>query len=287
MEFNNRELAALIWLGIAFAWALTRRDIRTAIPGLLRSFLAPQLFSLLLAFAAWVAGSVWIAERVGLWEGSLLNETVFWFLASGGALFFGVTRAFGEEGFLRETAGRVLKVGVLAELFVNLIVLPLWAELILLPILTFLLMTQVFVTGKAEHEQAKKFLDGLIGWLGFGLLIYVVVSVSMDPNQLDLAYLWRLVAMPVWLTLACLPFIYLLSLWVLYEKAFKRITFFAEHRPGSPRKAKLAMFKRFHLRGQRLRTFNGTWQKQLLEATATGDTKAVFHRFDQEQQAAA
>jgi hypothetical protein len=200
-------------------------------------------------------------------------------LASGGALFFGISRSFGQEGFLRETAGRVLKMGLLAELLVNLVVLPLWAELILLPVLTFLLVTQIYVTGKPEHEQLKKILDGLVGWLGLGLLIYVIVSVATDPDQLDLGYLWRLIAMPVWLTAACLPFIYLLSLWVLYEKAFKWITYSAQHRPGSPRKAKWALVKHFNVRGSRLRPFNSPWQKRLLEAAATGETKEVFSQF--------
>lgn len=89
--------------------------------------------------------------------------------------------------------------------------------------------------------------------------------------------------MPAWLTLACLPFIYLLGLWALYEKAFKRITFLAEHRPGSPRRAQWAMFKRFNVRGKGLRAFNGSWQKRVFEATATGEAKQVLSQFEREQ----
>lgn len=43
------------------------------------------------------------------------------------------------------------------------------------------------------------------------------------------------------------------------------------------------MLKRFNVRGKSLRAFNGSWQKQLLEATATSEASQVLSRFEHEQ----
>lgn len=281
MELNNREIALLVWLGIALLWALSFSETRRGVPDLLASFFQLKIFGPLLAFASWIAGAVFLAAQIGLWEGPLINETIVWCVVGGGILFFGTTDAFEDGGFLRRTAGRVLSVGIIAEVFINLVVLPLWAELTLVPALTLLVMLQVVSAQRSEHAQVAKILDSLLVYCGLALFAYVAGSLILDPNQLDLTYLARLLALPVWMTIASLPFIYLLALWMLYEKAFLRMGSWAKDK-RSLRNAKTAMIKYLRFSGKKVQEFDGHWQRQLLEATKDNEAGRVMGEFQAE-----
>jgi hypothetical protein len=283
VELNNRETAMFIWAGIALIWMLMQTEVRGALWGVVRSFFQLKLLATLLPFLAWIVGSIWIADQIGLWEDSLVNEGVYWFVATGFVLYFSVTRLAQEKGFLRRTTRRVLTFSVLAEVFVNLIVLPLWIELWFFPLITVLILMQVFMEGKAEYAPGKKLIDGLVAVIGLGLFTFVGISLITNPDQLDLAHLARLTVLPAWLTLFSLPFVYLLGLYVAYEQAFIRIDFFATDEADA-RRAKQAMIKRFHFRARRIGEFSGRWQKQLVEAAADGEPQQVMREFQRERE---
>jgi hypothetical protein len=282
VELNNREIAMLVWTGLLLLWMLSRRDMRPALGGVLRAFLQPTILGWLLAFVAYLSGCVWLAEQAGLWQSQLVNETAFWFLATGFVLFMGVNEVSGQDDFLWKAAKRVLALGLLAEIFINLVVMPLWVEFLFLPVVTFVVLMQVFVEGKEEYAQIKKLADWLSAFIGLGLFAFVAISLLLDPAQLDPAYLARLLALPLWLTLLSLPFIYLLGLFVAYEKAFRRIDFWATEKRNA-RKAKLAMLTGLRFRARRVGQFNGAWQKRLLEATSTSRTAVVMSDFLRQQ----
>lgn len=212
-----------------------------------------------------------------LWSGIAL----IWMLTRAEISYFSVARLSREEGFLRRTTQRVLTLSLLAEVFVNLVVLPLSIEIWFLPLITVLIVMQVFMEGKEEYAPGKKLIDGVVAGIGLALFAFVGISLIADPDQLDLAHLTRVVALPVWLTLFSLPFIYFLGLWVAYEQAFIRIAFFARDEVHA-RQAKRAMIRRFHFRARRVGDFSGRWQKQLVEAAADGEPQLVMREFQRE-----
>jgi hypothetical protein len=278
VELNNRELALLIWASIALLWMLSRRDLRQALGGVLRAFIAPAILLWIGAFAIYVLGCLYLAQGVGLWEDKLTNEAVLWFFITGLVLFFGATRVAEQDDFFAPTAKKFLTLGILAEVFVNFVVMPLPIELILLPLLTALIVMSAFTEGKEEYAPARKLVEGVSGVIGLALFAYVTISLISDPGQVDLAYVWRVLALPIWLTLACLPFIYLLGLYIAYDKAFKRIKFLAKDK-GSARRAKQRMLTRFHIRAALVGDFDGAWQKKLVCASSKDEAQDVLRDF--------
>lgn len=268
-------------MGVALVWMLKRTEIRQSLTGIVRSLVQPKIVLTLGGFVLWVVGCAWIAARVGLWESSLVNESVYWFLATGFVLY-GAAKLSRGEGSLRQMARRVLTLSLLAEVAVNLVVMPLWVEIFFLPLITALVALQVFAEGKEEFAPGKMLIDVVVAVIGLALLAFVAVSLIADPDQLNLAQLARKVALPVWMTLLSLPFIYLLGLWAAYELAFNRIDSFAIDREHA-RRAKRKMAKRFHLRARQVGRFHGRWQKQLIEAAAEGEPDQVLDEFQQER----
>jgi hypothetical protein len=282
VELNNRETAMLVWLGVALVWMLKRTEIRHSLADIGRSLVQPRILLTLGGFVVWIAGCAWIAAQVGLWESSLVNESVYWFLATGFVLYFGAAKLARGEGSLRQMAGQVLTLSLLAEVAVNLVVMPLWIELWFLPLITALVALQVFAEGKEEFAPGKMLIDAVVAVIGIALLAFVGVSLITDPSQLNLLQLARTVALPVWMTFLSLPFIYLLGLWAAYELAFNRIDFFATDKANS-RRAKRAMVKRFGLRARQVGRFHGRWQKQLIEAVEEGEPDQVLDDFQRER----
>jgi hypothetical protein len=89
---NDREVATLIWLGIALACGMLSADIRSSLWHVVRAFIQPAILGPLAAFAAWTVGLVAAADAVGVWERDLRSDTMVWFVTVGLTLFFSLAR---------------------------------------------------------------------------------------------------------------------------------------------------------------------------------------------------
>jgi hypothetical protein len=287
VEFNNRELAMLAWTGVILVWVLRHEEVRRSVGQLLVTVVQPAILLPVLAFAAYVAGWCWLGAQVGAWSWSLINETAWWFLATGFVLLFGALRVAHEDDFFIRTAKRALTIAIFAEFFINLVVLPLWAEFILLPIITLLVVMQVFVERKEEYAAVKKLADNLSAVIGLGLCAYVVISLITNPSQLEPLEGLRALGLPVALTLLSLPFIYVFGLWMAYDSVFRWISFRATDRQLA-RRTKWALLARLRWRARHVGLFDRRWQNRLAAVDSGQEASEVVEQFvgEQEQEAA-
>ena len=194
MAVNNRETATVIWLGIALAACLSSRDIRRALWQVVKSFTHPKILGPLLTLAAWTVGLVALAHTVGLWESDVRNDTVTWFITVGIAFYFSLEEVT-DDGFFRKTARRAVAVTIFVEGFVNLAGFGLAIELVLLPVVTFLVMLVAFSEGKEEYATAHRLVEGLLSVLGICLLVFAAVRVVAD---FDAPHTVRTLVLRVW-----------------------------------------------------------------------------------------
>jgi hypothetical protein len=286
MDFNNRELAVLVWTGIVLILILRNRQLRASLGSLARTVLQRVILLPVLAFAGYVAGWCWVGARVEAWNWGLINETTWWFLVTGFVLLFGALRVAQEDDFFIRTAKRALTVVIFAEFFINLVILPFWAEFFLLPIITFIAVVQVFVERKEEYAAVKKLADNLSALIGLGLFAYVLISLVTNPSQLEPLNGLRSLLLPIALTLLSLPFVYGFGLWMAYDSAFRWIAFQASDRRLA-RRAKWALLTRLHWRARRVGRFDRRWQNQLARVNTSEEADAVVDRFISEQESQA
>jgi hypothetical protein len=81
-------------------------------------------------------------------------------------------------------------------------------------------------------------------------------------------------ALPVWLTLGLLPFIYAASLWINYSSAFSRIDM-ATRETRRRRRAKLALVIVLHLRTAAAGSFNWLWVRRAVDSASSRDVRNV------------
>ena len=285
MVLNNRELASLIWIAVAAAWVLSRRDLRSGIAGILKSLANPLLLLPLLGLQGWIALEIWAGGKLGLWNTDLVSNTVVWTVGTALVLYFNVNKAAEDPLFFRKTAKSALAASVFVEFFINLFVFGLFAELILQFVLIILILVDAFSSQKPEFQQLKKVLGALLVGVGFLFLGYTIVQFYAQWTQLDRQALFLKFALPAWLTIGVLPFIYVLSLYVVYDGALRGVS-----RATSDWRVRwrtrFVLVRDFRLRRNELRSFTWMWIKRAAVAPDVTGARAVIQQFRDEQRAA-
>ena len=223
---NDRELATAIWIAALLVLVLWKRDLRASLWDVIKLFLGAKILVPVLFYATVIGARVFVAAHVGLWNQALLAETLIWFFLSGAVLFFRVTDAGKDQGFFRKRVLETVGIAAFLEFFMNLKTMALPWELLLQPVVAVLVGLQVVAGSDRKHAPVKRLANGLLALVGIGLLAFTIQSVATYWRTQDYQLFWRCLALPIWLTLGVLPFIYSLALSAGYEQVLTRMSFF-------------------------------------------------------------
>ncbi len=278
---NNRQLATVVWLVAALAFALSRRDLRASFGGVARAAASPKLLAPVTLFIAWVAGLVFVAARLGLWDPARATDTAFWLVTVGVVLFGNFDRVSKEKSFFREKAAAAVRVSVFIEVFSEVFVLGLVAEFLLQPAFVVLGSMSVVAGQNPENKPVKRLADGLLLIATASLLLYGATSLVHNWSSLDKGDLLRQFALPVWLAVGVLPCVYLVGLVSAYELAFMRIGWKSQGKWWPSTRAKLVLLTSFRFRAAGVGAFAGPWQFKLAQSTSFADGRRVIREFRQ------
>ncbi len=223
---NNRQVATLVWLAVAGAWALAVPGVRKSFVGVARFLAAPKLSIPLALLLLNGIGLLWLGHSLRVWHTGLLPDTVTWYVGTALVLFFNAPDAGSKEGFFRRALLRTLGLTAVLELYMNLFVLNLPLELLLQPIVLILSLMSLVATTDPKLGRVKKLAEGALGAIGLGLAGFVLVKLIRLWSELDPTPLVLQLALPVWMIIGTVPFLYLLAVYATLETTFIRIDFF-------------------------------------------------------------
>lgn len=276
---TNREIAVLIWLGVLVAYLLGqpgRVELLRSFGAVARSAATPKLLLPFLLYFVWLAGSVWLALRLGLWNTSLLKPTVLWALFAGGAVYFSVNKALNQESFFKSALVAAVGASVTVEFFVSFQSFPLVVELVAQPIVALFAMVAVVAAREPGREAVVKLARWIVITFGFAAVAWVAWNVATRWQEIEVANVLRELLLPFWLTPIALLFVYALALLVGYEQAFARI----DWKPGerSSWRQKLALLSVADIQLKDLRRISGLAQLQIAEETTFKGARRVAAR---------
>lgn len=278
---DAREWALLTWLSIFFvfliAWPKTRGSLHSILTAT-----ALRIWAVLLILAVWIGGSVYGALEIGLWESELLGETMFWAVGSGLVLMFSVTQELTDREHLRKIVLGILGLAVITEVFVNLYVFHYLVELLLLPVIVLLAMLSAVAGTKDEYRSVKSLVDFVLSLVGLGLTSYVVYQIVDGWHQIDWMGTFRAFALPIWLTFALIPFLYVLRVYVAYDYAF----ILGAHEADGFRarwRARLAIALKLRLQLHYIAALRTYWFRQLAAADNLRSAMELLEEFKREQ----
>jgi len=266
--FNNRECAIAIWLYIAAIGLLPRKGFRKSLAGLARSVFGTKICFFLLGLIAYVALIVFLSAKLNLWEWQMLKETVYWFFGTAIVIFANMTDAKKDEHFFRKKVVGTLGFAVVLEFVIGLYSFSLPVELILIPSIVLIAGMIVVAETDQKHAQAKKFLKFVMSVSGIFLLLYTIGKIIHNFASFFTAATLKDFLLHPALTIALLPFIYLLALYSSYESLFRHIEFAVEKKsPEAVPVLKRKILTLCHVNLRRLNTLSRTVMPQIWRVT--------------------
>jgi hypothetical protein len=221
--FNNREVAAAIWLVLFMGWALGKADIRRSLAALVRSFCHVKIIVPVCLMVLYTAAIVALLATVSFWNISLLKDTIVWFCVSAMAMMMRFVTSRDPGNIFRKVLVDNIKVIIVLEFLVNTYTFPLVVELILVPVLTFVAMLGAFADYDKKYSAVSKLIKGLQVVVGFVILGIVVSRAISDLQNLKSLDTFRSIALAPVLCLLFSPFLYAVVLMSKYEQVFLRL----------------------------------------------------------------
>jgi len=220
---NNREISTAIWLIIIFLWAMSISGVRRAIRDLLKIFFNKKIVFPLIAMLVYIFLIVMAFKKIGFWDISATKDTVLWTLGSAFATYFGINKVAQDSDYFKNIILDNIKFVLILEFIVNLFSFNLGVELILIPVVSFIIMMNAFAETRTEYKRVNKFLNFVLGVFGLYLLAFTFRETVLDFQNFATLKNLRDFLLPPLFSIALLPFVYVMALFMQYELFFVRI----------------------------------------------------------------
>lgn len=225
-QLSNRELAIIIWGILLFTLTMTllpsvRKSFWVVIKTLFSRKILPTLIMNTLLFATLIIGTKYFQ----IWDNTLWKDAILWFLASF-VMLFNSHEALRDKNHYKKAFLKFLKWESILIFFIALHSFSLIAELIFIPIFTFIILLQTVASLKKEFKKAENFLNIIVLSIVLVIIGFSIKESIIQPEKtFSISNLYSLI-FPIALTIVYIPFLYIFSLYMIYETLFCRLKIF-------------------------------------------------------------
>ena len=231
--------------------ALRKERLRSALGGLFRAFVQPQILLVLVWYFGCLSAAVFGASRLGFWEWSLWKPTGVWLVLSGFGLLFRYDDVIKQRGFGWRVSVRTVALVEVVSFVADLASFPLLVEVPAQALAFIAALMSAWGGDNPEHAPAVKLANWYLGLFGVAALLVGIRHTVTDWADIDHGLLVREFLVPMWLTPVALVCVYAFAIYCVYEVAFKQMTF-VKH-DGSLFRQRLAVMLRTIGRVSRVR----------------------------------
>jgi hypothetical protein len=221
--FNNREIALLFWIAL-IVMALLLSKLRKSLVPIFKILTGKMFLIIFSLIGAYLYGIILLLQNLEIWQISNLKDVLFWLFSVGLILVFKINEAK-SNAYFKGIFLSAIKWTIVLEFIVNLYSFSLLKEIIILPILVFLAMTQAVAEMNEKHKVVSKFLQNVIAIAGLSIFSYSLYKTIVNFD--DVLTFQNLVSflLPSTITVLFIPFVYFLALYSTYESYFIHLDF--------------------------------------------------------------
>ena len=221
--FNNREIALLFWVAL-IVLAMLLSKLRKSLVSIFKSLTSKIFLIIFSLIGAYLYGIILLLQNLEIWQISNLKDVLFWLFSVGLILVFKINEAK-SNAYFKGIFLSAIKWTIVLEFIVNLYSFSLLKEIIILPILVFLAMTQAVAEMNEKHKVVSKFLQNVIAIAGLSIFSYSLYKTIVNFD--DVLTFQNLVSflLPSTITVLFIPFVYFLALYSTYESYFIHLDF--------------------------------------------------------------
>ncbi|MGF7077709.1 hypothetical protein [Mucilaginibacter sp. UYCu711] len=279
--FNTREIALGMWLIIGLVLMLCSKNLRDGLGGVLKSLFVWNLMSWLLAMAVYISAFIYLFYRIGLWTPDLLKDTVFYVLFSATVSMFKANKISEDKHFFLEMLKDNLKLGILMEFLIGQYTFEWWIELLIVPLAVLLAGMQAIAGNDTKYAAVNKLINSIWMITGAAVIYHLVNSVIQHFGDLLSKAVLRQILLVPNLTLVFIPFLYILSLRMVYEEQFILLSFKLRDKKLLLFAKRQALWK-FNTDLHGLKRWVNRWN--LLHPQTREEILATIHAFKAQQQ---
>ncbi len=275
-SLNNRDIALIIWIIVILFWLLFQKNILATLFSALKIFASKKILIPFILMLSYIALMILAFSKIGFWNTPMTKDTVYWIIGAALVMFVNFDKAIKDEHYFKSALLDNLKLVVLLEFIINLYVFNLIVEVILLPIIAFIILLSTYAGTSEQYISVKKMLDVIMGIIGLSFILFALYNVTLDFQGFVAMDNLRSFALPPIFTLVFFPFIYFLALYSLYENIFIRLDHFNEDKRIT-NYAKWKIIAACHFNLRKLRHFSK--QTAIMRITNKADVLAAIHSF--------
>lgn len=276
---NNREWAAILFGLAIFVWMLSRRSTRAALYGVLKALFQNKIIIVLLAMIFYVSLVVGLFHKIGFWKIRLAKDTVYWFLATVAVFVRDADKVTKDMRHLRKMLFDNLKLVSALAFVISLYTFSLWVEIFSVPLLLVLVGLSVVAGSKKEYLRVKQMADFVLGVYGIILIIWAFINILGDFQSFASLDNLRVFVLPLLLSVAFVPFMYFLVLFMAYEDLFVLLDRLENRDKGLSKYAKRKMLTLCHLNLARLIRVTQEGRQELMRARNRVDVTNTLQKF--------
>lgn len=276
---SNREIATAIWFVLLLIWGLTVSNIRASVLALVRSFFTAWILFPVCAMAVYCVVCVKLLGAIGLWNSTLLKDTVLWFCC--GALGAMMRLSSSDSGDLfRKMLLDSLKVVILLEYIVSTYTFSLPVEIILTPVLAIVVLCGVAASMDKKYAGVEKLMNGCQIMTGLAILGAAFWGAFHNLRSLVSLETAKTIAfMPLLFTLL-VPFLYALAVLSSYQEAFIRLEFGSDKTDSVKRYAKWRLLGHYRLSLSRVQHLAKEHVLDLMKVQTKDDVDKLLRHLD-------
>ena len=245
-QFSNRELAITIWIITVAIWAVSSAKIRPSVVSLVKAFFAWKLTLGYIAMGIYISVVLIALRYMGVWSKTPPATIFIWIICVAFMMLFKADNA-NEHDFFKTKIKENLPIVVVMEFIINFYTLDLWFELLFVPLVAMVGGMMAIAERDSQYEPVRKLLNGFLALTGIFLTGYAFRMAVIDFKKFATIATLESFVLPIFLTLAFLPFVYLIAVYATYESLFVRLQFFVKD-PALLKYTKKRTLQVFHLR---------------------------------------
>ena len=152
------------------------------------------------------------------------KHVLFWLFTVGLILVFKINDAK-SNAYFKGIFLSAIKWTIILEFVVNLYSFSLFTEIVILPVLVFLAMTQAVAEMDDKHKVVSKFLQNVISIAGLSIFCYSLYKTVINFEAVLTFQNLVSFLLPSTITILFIPFVYFLALYSTYESYFIHLDF--------------------------------------------------------------
>lgn len=221
--FNNREIALLFWIALIVLAVLLSKLRKSLVP--IFKILTGKMFLIIFSLIGiYLYGIILLLKYLEVWQSSNLKDVLFWFFSVGLILVFKINDAK-SNAYFKVIFLSAIKWTIILEFIVNLYSFSLFTEIIILPVLVFLAMTQAVAEMDEKHKMVSKFLQNVIAVAGLLIFSFSLYKTVINFDAVLTFQNLIVFLLPSTITILFIPFVYFLALYSTYESYFIQLDF--------------------------------------------------------------